>query len=54
MSKTGQIDNNGFVTVTHKKGSEAYTLYVTYTEEGPMYDTVCHDAESYARKLVTV
>lgn len=45
MSKTGQNDDEGFNTITHKRGSNAYTLYVTYTEDGPMYDAVGIDAE---------
>jgi hypothetical protein len=45
MTKTGQINNPGFAIVKRKKGSEVYTLYVTYTDEGPMYDAVCIDAE---------
>lgn len=45
MSKTGQCDNEGSNTVAQKKGCDAYTLYVTYTEDGPMHDAVCIDAE---------
>lgn len=45
MSTTGQNDDEGFITVTHKRGSKAYTLYVTYTQDGPMYDAVGIDAE---------
>ena len=45
MSTTGQYDEDGFITVTHKRGSKAYTLYVTYIHGGPMYDAVCIDAE---------
>ncbi|UMA63584.1 hypothetical protein LVO79_11095 [Roseivivax marinus] len=45
MTKTGQINDPGFNIITNKKGSKAYHLYVTYTDDGPRYDAVCVDAE---------
>jgi hypothetical protein len=45
MTKTGQTDHPAFITIPDKAGSEAYALYVTITNEGPMYDTVGIDRE---------
>lgn len=45
MAKTGQTNDPSFVTIKHKKGSEPFGLYVTYTTEGPQYDAVGVDAE---------
>ncbi|MEY8841490.1 hypothetical protein AB9K41_20880, partial [Cribrihabitans sp. XS_ASV171] len=45
MTKTGQTNDPAFVTIKHKKGSEPFGLYVTYTTEGPLYDAVGVEAE---------
>ncbi|QEW19405.1 hypothetical protein LA6_001593 [Marinibacterium anthonyi] len=44
MTKSGQDNGPGF-NVVADNGSELFGLYVTYTEEGPIYDAVGIDSE---------